>query len=271
MEGRDSSLGVSWMAGTPYGMLAVLASALVITAALTAAGVVPAAALRAVALTAGHGALLATALAWAATDDESADSRAAPIVVGALGTTMTITTIGLPHASVAYLLTPLVLLVLATRGGLRRLGLSAPVPVAGVLAGVSLGALLGAHVLLSTLLTQRYHVGTGGVAAYLAAVAYDAGANVPSSELFFRGALFNRLQRRASFAIAATGATAAMLGRYLIDPLLPKTPEILVGTVVYVSLLGVMNAWLFWRTGSLVPSLASALVFFAAWRLVLRS
>jgi hypothetical protein len=260
------------MAGTPYGLLALLAAALALGGGLTALGVWPSGPLRALALTAGHGALLATAVAWAAPAGARtpADSRAPAIVVGAVALAMTITTVD-PRAAVAYLLTPLTLAAFAAAGRLRALGVAGPVPVSGVLAGAGLGALLGAHLLFSASRSLRYHVRTDGLAAYLAAVAYDAGASVPSSELFFRGALFNRLQRRTSFSAAAAMATAATVGRYLIDPLLPKTAEVLMGTVLYVALLGVANAWLFWRTGSLLPGVASALVFFAAWRLILPS
>lgn len=260
------------MAGTPYGLLALLAAACALSVALTSFGAVPYAMVRAVALTAGHGALLGTALAWSATDEPRgpARSRAPLIVVTVLAMAMTITTVE-PRAAVAYLLTPLVLLAFAARGHLRSLGMSRPVPLASLLVGAGLGALLGAHVLLSASRTLRYHVRTDGLAAYLGAVAYDAGANVLSSEMFFRGALFNRLQRRTSFVAAALGATAATVARYVVDPLLPKTAEILLGTVMYVALLSLTNAWLFWRTGSLLPGLASALVFFAAWRLILPS
>ena len=261
-----------WMAGTPYGLLALLGAALALCAALTALGVLPAGPLRAVTLTAAHGGMLATALGWSGTGDARGpgDPRAPLVVVATVALAMTMTTLD-SRATIAYLLTPLALVVLAARGRLRALGVARPVPVGGVLVGAGLGALLGAHLLLSASRSLRYHVGPHGLAAYLAAVAYDVGANVPSSEVFFRGALFNRLQRRTSFAVAAPVATAATVGRYLIDPLLPQTAEVFIGTVLYVALLGVTNAWLFWRTGSLLPGIASAVVFFAAWRLILAS
>src|SRR5262249_37035380 len=53
-----------------------------------------------------------------------------------------------------------------------------------------------------------------------------------------------------------------------VDPLLPRAPEVILGTLVYVTLLGVINAWLLWWSGSLLPGLIAALVFFAAYRMV---
>ena len=45
----------------------------------------------------------------------------------------------------------------------------------------------------------------------LAALAYDVGANVLAAECFFRGALFNRAQRRWSFAAAAALASGLII------------------------------------------------------------
>src|SRR5436309_726621 len=95
---------------------------------------------------------------------------------------------------------------------------------------------------------------------------HDAGANVLAAECFFRGALFNRAQRRWSFTVAATLATTSYLVRYLVDPLLPKSIELVVGAVFYLALLGAINCWLLWWSESLVPGLLSALIFFAAYR-----
>jgi hypothetical protein len=38
--------------------------------------------------------------------------------------------------------------------------------------------------------------------------------------------------------------------------------------VVYTGLLGAANCWLFHRTGSVLPGVASAVVFFLAYRLL---
>ena len=89
-----------------------------------------------------------------------------------------------------------------------------------------------------------------------------------AAECLFRGALFNRAQRRWSFATALALATAAYVARYLVDPLLPKSVEWVVGAVFYLTLLSAGNCWLFWWSGSLVPGVVSALVFFAAYRLL---
>jgi len=100
----------------------------------------------------------------------------------------------------------------------------------------------------------------------LAAFAYDVGANVLAGECFFRGALFGRAERRWPFAAAATLATSAYVLRYLVDPLLPKSVELMVGAVFYLALLGAINCWLFAWSRSLAPGLASAAIFFAAYR-----
>ena len=131
-----------------------------------------------------------------------------------------------------------------------------------------LGAALGGHLLLSATLTLGYRVRQDGLGAYLAALAYDVGANVPSSELFFRGVLFDHIQRRWSFVAGAAVATAAYLLRFLLDPRLPGTTEAVVGGVVYLSLLSFGNCWVFWWSGSLIPALVSALAFFASYRML---
>jgi len=44
--------------------------------------------------------------------------------------------------------------------------------------------------------------------------------------------------------------------------------EIVAGMLFYISLLSVTSAWLFWRSGSLVPGALAAGLFFAAYRLL---
>jgi hypothetical protein len=168
-----------------------------------------------------------------------------------------------PGGAVAHLVLPAWLLLVARCGRLAALGVRRPAPAASML-----GAALGGHLLLSATLTLGYRVRQDGLGTYLAALAYDVGANVPSSELFFRGVLFDQIQRRWSFLAGAAIATAAYLLRFLLDPRLPGTTEALVGGVVYLSLLSFGNCWLFWWSGSLMPALASALVFFTAYRML---
>src|SRR5262249_30083979 len=156
-----------------------------------------------------------------------------------------------------YLASPIWLAVLVVNGRLAPLGLRGEVPISATLLGLGAGLALGGHMLLAASGTFGHRVRTD--VQVLVALAYDVGANVPSSELFFRGALFNRLQRRWSFAAAVTMATGCALLRYLVDPLLPRAPEVIVGMLVYLTLLGIINAWLLWWSGSLVPGLVSAL------------
>ncbi len=254
------------LSGTPTGLLAVLAAVLAACAALVAASWLPSPAVRVVTVAVAHGGLLAMAFGWAA----ATPPRWAPL----LPSVITVVLLALaaagalwdPRAAILYLVSPLWLMLLAVSGRLAPLGLRWELPVGGTLLGLATGVALGGHMLLAASGTFGYRVRTDGLV--LAAIAYDAGANVPSSELFFRGALFNRLQRRWSFAAAVTVATAIWLLRYLVDPLLPKAPEVVVGTLVYVTLLGVINAWLLWWSGSLVPGLVASLAFFAAYRMV---
>jgi len=77
---------------------------------------------------------------------------------------------------------------------------------------------------------------------------------------------FRRGERRWSFAAAATVATIAYVLRYLVDPLLPKSAGLMVGAVFYLALLSGVNCWLLSWSGSLLPGLVSATIFFAAYR-----
>ncbi|HEV8642934.1 MAG TPA: hypothetical protein VGV13_17745 [Methylomirabilota bacterium] len=247
----------------------ILGAGLAACAVLAACGWFPAAALRVAAFTAGHGVLLGTALGWAGAASRPAWNPAgAMLVVVALLALAATATVFDPRGALAYLAIPVWLLALAARGRLIPLGIVRPMPLAAVPIGFAIGAALGGHLLLSAALTLHYSVRQDGLGLYLAAIAYDVGANIPSGEGFFRGALFNRAQRLSSFASGATLSTAAYLARYLIDPLLPGTVEVMIGAVVYLTLLSVANAWLLWWSGSLVPAIASALVFFAAYRML---
>src|SRR3989442_344560 len=164
-----------------------------------------------------------------------------------------------------YLAPPLWLCVLARDGRLGALGLG-PVALRGLAAGALVGVFLGSHLLVSASRTAGLQVRLPPPPEMLSALAYDVGANVLAAECFFRGALFNRAQRRWSFAAAVTLATAAYVFRYLIDPLLPMRVELVVGAIFYLALLGAINCWLLWWSESLVPGLLSALIFFAAYR-----
>jgi hypothetical protein len=221
------------------------------------------------AVVASHGALLGASLGRAF----AASAPARRLTVFTLVTT-SLLGLGATGAALgsgwvfAYLALPAWLLLLAGRGRLSAVGMRPPAPAGAMLVGLGLGAALGGHLLLSATLSLGYRVRQDGLGAYLAALAYDVGANVPSSELFFRGLLFDHLQRRGSFVAAAAGATAAYLVRYLLDPRLPGTTEAMVGGVVYLSLLSLGNCWVHWWSGSLIPALLSAFAFFASYRVL---
>lgn len=252
------------LAGTPVLLLLVLALAAGGAWALVIAGLAPPALARALGAGAAQGALLATAVAWTvARQDPSRDLLPAGIafvaMVGAVAAAVA------PLGATAYLLAPLWLWRRRTR--LRALGLGEP-NVRLIFAGVALGAVLAAHLVITASLTLGYRVGRPPAFALAPWLAYDVGANVLATECFFRGALFDRTQRRWSFAAAAALTTAACLARYLIDPLLPRTLVVAAGAAFYVGLLSVVNCWLYWRGGSVLPGLASAFVFFAFYRLL---
>ena len=249
-------------------MIALLAAGLGLCVALAALGRVPDAVVGIVVVAAGHGALLATALAWAMADDQrgrvvKASCVAPAVLVGlaALAATMH------PAGALAYLAVPAWLWRLSARGRLVALGLGTPMPGHALALGTLAGVALAAHLLVTASMTLGYRprVLDGAV---LGAVAYDLGVQVIATECFLRGALFNRAQRRWSFGTATALSSSAGLVRYLIDPRLSGAVEIVVGMVFYVTLLGVANCWLFWRFGNLVPGILGSLVFFAAYRTI---
>ena len=208
----------------------------------------------------GHAAMLGTALGAA-----GAPRGAVLAVVGLLVTAGAAAAVH-PIASIAYLAVPWCVTRLALAGELRALGLGTPCPRFALALGVLAGAFLGGHVLVSATLTFGYRVRAD--AGALPLVLYDVGAQVLATEIFFRGFLFNRAQRRWSFGAAAALTTAASVVRYLADPLLPHGVEIIVGTLFYVGLLGIVTSALLWRFGTLVPGLVASALFFAAYRLV---
>jgi hypothetical protein len=245
------------LSGTPVPALALLVA---VWGAATIA--LPEAAARVVGLAVAHGALLGTALAW--TSGGGLRDRWAPIeaalVLAAAATGSHLHPVG----TLAYLAVPV---WLAAR---RRSWLGTPAwqPAAAVAGGAVFGLLLGAHVLVNASLTLGYQVRTGPLAELVGWWTYDLGANVLAAEVFFRGALFDRAYRRWSFAPAAALATTAAVARYLVDPLLPRSLGMLGGATFYIALLGAGNCWLFARTGSLIPPLIAAIVFFGAYRLL---
>jgi hypothetical protein len=245
------------LSDTPLAALGVLAAAWIL--ALVA---LPAAAARVVGLAVAHGGLLGTALAWTA--GAARRERWAPLeaaaVLGGAAACASLHSLG----ALAYVAVPVWL-------GRRRsawLGARAWQPVPAVAGGAVFGLALGAHLLVNASLTFGYRVRTGPLVELMAWWAYDLGANVLAAELFFRGALFERVHRRWSFAPAVMVSTAAAVARYLADPLLPHSIGVAAGAVFYLALLGAGNCWLLARTGSLGPSLAAASFFFGVYRLM---
>jgi hypothetical protein len=251
--------GARLLAGTPWRLLAATATIVLTVAALVVARVVPREALTIATVALGHGALLGTALAWAgASRHESAALIALVVIAVALARMH-------PLGALVYVAPPIAVAWLAAHGRLRRLGLGTPCPVIAVALGAAAGLFLGTHLLLSAAQTLAYRVRLD-LDRVGPAVLYDVGVQVLATELLFRGGLYNRAQRRWSFGAATSLATGASLARYLIDPLLPRAVEIVLGMVFYVSLLGVTTCWLLWRFGTLVPGLVASLLFFAAYR-----
>jgi Type II CAAX prenyl endopeptidase Rce1-like len=256
------------LADTPLALVAGLGSAWLACASLERAGWLPDAALSAVGFTAAHGGLLAVALAWGAAN---AGLRLPPehlaLVIALVAAGATAASLH-EWGTLAFLATPAWLAVLGARGLLTGLGIGPPVAIRPMLAGGAIGAVLGVHLMFSAAQTLGYAPRGAAWPAILARWAYDLGANVISAECFFRGALFNRLQRRWSFAPAAAVATACALVRYVSDPILPGQTEVVVGALFYVTILGVANCWLLWWSGSLLPGLVASALFFFAYRVL---
>jgi hypothetical protein len=251
--------------GTPLPVLTMLAALVIAAWVLAITGMGSPRIARAVGAGAAQGALLASAVAWtvvrpAATADLLPAGIALTVLAGSVAAALT------PAGALVYLLAPLWLW--RRRQRLPALGLDAAPPLLLVLGGIVLGATLGIHLMITASLTLGYRIVRPVVADLGPWLAYDVGANVLAAECFFRGALFNRAQRRWSFATATALCTAACVGRYLIDPLLPRTLEVAAGAAFYVALLSVGNCWLYWRSGSVVPGLAAGFVFFAVYRLL---
>ncbi len=212
-----------------------------------------------------HGGLLA--LGWLVATDAAAAWRG-PVL--RLGATLMLAAIAArlhPLGALGFLLVPGVLLLEAWRHPrLRAIGLAGAHPI-HALAGLAGGAFLGTHLLVTASRTFGYRVHGDDVAAYLSALAYDAGANVLTAEWLFRGAVFSVLWRRWPFWPAALLTTALSLLRYLLDPALPHAAEARAGAVFYLGLVGLISCALRAWSGSLLPGYLAALAFFAAYRM----
>ncbi len=248
--------------------LLVAAAGLALTTAalaIDAGGSVPQGLGRATAGAAVHATFFA--LGWIiATEGARGWSRPALAVAAVLLLVSIVARLALWGAA-AYALVPLIVLLVAReRDEFRRMGLTRPKSIRSVAVGLGAGTFLGIHLLLSSSLTFGYAIRVVSTGEYLAAVAYDVGANALTAEWLFRGALFSRWWRRWRFWPAAGLATALAVVRYLLDPALPSATEVRAGAVFYTALLGlgccVLRAW----SGSLLPGYAATVAFFAAYR-----
>lgn len=238
----------------------VPATACALAGAVAAAGVLPPEAAAVVAVAALHGGLVAIALVWAGVRVTDA---AFAIVLLALAREL----VSLhPLGALAYLALPLWLAHFACAGRLTRLGLGAPWPWGPVAVAALAGSALALHLVTCASRTLGYAIRLDA-AAILPAVAYDVGANVVSAELFFRGALLHHLWRRWTFGLALAGASGAAAIRYCGDPFVATT-ELRVGAAVYMTILAVLNGVLCRWSGSLLPGLVAATIFFACYRLL---
>jgi hypothetical protein len=176
-----------------------------------------------------------------------------------------------PAGALAYLLVPLVLSGDAARRRdcVARIGWRAPRAPRAILIGAAAGTFIGLHLLIAASLTLGYAVSISDGGRYLAALAYDVGANALTAEWLFRGAIFSALWRRWSFWPAAAASTGCAFVRYVLDPALPQAIETMAGATFYLSLLGfaccALRAW----SGSLVPGYVATVAFFAAYRMLI--
>lgn len=172
-----------------------------------------------------------------------------------------------PWGSAVYIIPPALLVWEARRQPiLSRIGAPGPARLTDLLLGIAAGGFLGVHLLISASLTLGYAVRVASVSGYLSGVAYDVGANALSAEWLFRGALFSHWWRHWGFWAAAVTSTAMGVVRYLLDPGLPRTPEVGAGAIFYLALLGLAASALRASSGSLVPGYLAAVAFFTAYR-----
>ena len=136
--------------------------------------------------------------------------------------------------------------------------------------GLAAGAFLGVHLLVSASMTLGFSVRVASLSRYLAAVAYDVGANALTAEWLFRGALFSHWWRKWEFWPAAGMSTAVAVARYLLDPALPLAIEVRAGAIFYMLLLGLSACALRAASGSLAPGYLATAVFFAAYRMLVQ-
>jgi len=237
-----AGLGMQWAGMVPFGLGPALASGAV------------------------HAGLLA--LGWLLATDAAPRWRG-PVV--RLGVTLLVASLAArlyPFAALAFLLMPVLLFFEARRvPRLQIIGLGGARPI-HALAGLAVGAFLGVHLLVTASRTFGYRLQAGGLSTYLAALAYDVGANALSAEWVFRGAVFSLLWRRWAFWPAALVTTALSLLRYLLDPALPHAAEARAGAIFYLGLVGLIACALRAWSGSLLPGYLAALAFFAAYRML---
>jgi hypothetical protein len=238
----------------------VITALCVAGAAVAATGLLPPEATAVAGVATVHGGLLAVALVWSGVRVAEA---AFAIVLLALARELVVLH---PFGASGYLAVPLWLGHLARGGRLARLGLARPWPWGPVGLGALAGLALALHLFTCASRTLGYGFRVDA-AVVIPALAYDLGANILSAELFFRGALLHHLWRRWSFGVALTLASAAAALRYCVDPFVATT-ELRVGAAVYMTMLAILNGVLCRWSGSLLPGLVSAAVFFACYRLL---
>src|SRR2546427_9360301 len=124
------------LADTPTRLLVAVACVVVAALVLASRTPLPTGAMRVVGVAAGHGALLATALAWA-----GCVPGAGVVAIVLLAAAAAAATLG-PAGALAYLAVPLWVAWLARRRRLVGLGLAGPGPRRALLAARVLGAVL---------------------------------------------------------------------------------------------------------------------------------
>lgn len=227
---------------------------------LAAAGMLSPEATAIVGVAAIHGGLLAAAVVWS-----GVSVREAVVVIVLLALARGAATLH-PLGALGYLAVPVWLGRLALAGRLTRLGLGRPWPWGPVGVGALAGLTLALHLVTSASRTLGYTLRVDG-GVLVPALAYDLGANVVSAELFFRGALLHHLWRRWPFGLALAAAAGAAAVRYIVDPFVATT-ELRVGAAVYMTMLAILNGVLCRWSGSLLPGLVAAAIFFACYRLL---
>lgn len=150
----------------------------------------------------------------------------------------------------------------------EKLSVKKPENFIFILYGISLGFFLGAHLVFSATLTQKYvvHILTSRL---FYGVCFSFGINAPMEEIFYRGFVFKKLfEKGFSFWSAAAISSFLSALRFCSNPLFTSTPVAIIGVFFYITLTQMLYCALFRFSRSLLPSYLCNAVFGSAFYLL---